>query len=260
MTSIPPLRAIAAIRLLTSCLRLTPVLSLSTRTSIDQIVLSLALKQSVDSEVLCALHDSIVTSVMFPAGVAILPHAIQIIERDSAHPIEKVKGSALRAGREIELIVHSRLPTQKRHISSKQVEDQQEEMESVDGIQEDMEMEMENTTELGAEKEEGGILPTEIQTVTNVLASVEPSPCSQPPPPPPSLPSFVRETVASTKNPIASQSTKVENESTSSLQPAPEKKSDVFSRGAWKTITTKDEESDEEIPEIDMGFDTDEGD
>jgi hypothetical protein len=33
---------------------------------------------------------------------------------------------------------------------------------------------------------------------------------------------------------------------------------DIFSMGAWKSVETKDKDDDEEIPEIDMEFDSDE--
>jgi hypothetical protein len=266
--TVSPDRTVSAIKLLATCLHLTPLITLSTRNAIDQIIVSLALKRSLDPEIVCALHEAIVTSVIFPAGPAILPHAIKIIERDSAHSVEKVRNSAAVAGREIELILHPRLPAQKSRVSSQKMEEEQaeegDEEESVDGMQEEAQMETDNVEELPMEMEifdqdEGtrNGLQSGAQPSKDAVATVQPMNVTQ-------LPSFVSNSsneppVKSVIAPMATIVSEIRNVAhTTPLTTAPEQKKDLFTPGTGKNLATKEEESDDEIPEIDMGFDTDE--
>ena len=231
----------------------------------------MTLKQSIDPSVLCALHQAIVTSVMFPAGPVVLPHALRILERDMGSPVEKVRMSAIRSGREIEVIVHARLPAQRPPIQGRPVVTE-------DGLGSGDEMNDEGEEDLMGDE----AMPEEVDAASEVKMEntipqpqvgerstseqdkvEEPLPLGQAAQPLPTLPSFVSgsnrpEPTVSTSS-VTPKSLAVKGSSTATDLPKREpKKVDVFSTGAWKGTTTKDDESDEEMPEIDMGFDTDE--
>src|SRR5271156_1005127 len=112
-TTLPSSQVISAINLVTEIIHLTPLLSLSSRSSIDEVILSAALDPHLSPEILCALHQTIVTSVQFAAGPSILPHALRILERDSASRLETVRTSAVSGLRDLEILIHPRLPPQK---------------------------------------------------------------------------------------------------------------------------------------------------
>lgn len=205
-------------------------------------------------------------SVVFPAGAVVLPHALRILERDTGSPVEKVRMSAIRSGREIEVIVHARLPAQRPPIQRKPVVNE-DELRSGDEMDDEGEEDV-----MGDE-----VMPEEVNAASELKVDStipqpqvseqdkveEPLPLGQAAQPLPTLPSFVSrsnrpEPTVSTSS-VTPKSLAVGGSSTASDLPKREpKKVDVFSTGAWRGTTTKDNESDEEMPEIDMGFDTDE--
>jgi hypothetical protein len=87
---------------------------------------------------------------------------------------------------------------------------------------------------------------------------------SKPNPPQSNLPSFVTAATQKTQPPRLNPST-----ATPPVQKMTEavpliatkvvkSTKDVYSRGAWRGVQTNEDEEDEEMPEIDMGFDSDE--
>ena len=259
-TSLPPTaQLLSAIVLITELLHLTPLLSLSTRSSIDQILISTALRSGISSDVGCALHRSIVASIRFPAGVAVLPHALRILERDSTADVELVRDSAVRGLSEIEGIVHPRLPTQRGPMTSKQTANE-EEMEE-EGGEVDVAEDMITEETMVEEKVEQPIVQTELETPTIPTTNDKTSETSVLEAQQTTLPSFV--TVSQTK-----QTTNSTNKLLSAKLSKPLKvvttvkptsaANDIFSMGAWKSVEAKDDDEEEEIPEIDMEFDSDE--
>lgn len=201
------------------------------------------------------------TSVLFPAGIAIVPHAIRILERDSASDVEKVKDSAIKGLGEIEGLIHPRLPAQRGPSRQSKADDEEEE----DEITEE--------NEVGEED----IVMEEIVVVSEPLvAPEEPEMVSQPEvtmstkvaAPGPVLPSFVTGSTnatpvatagtASSVNSVPSAPVTIDRTSTPTAKVVTQKQ-DIFTMGAWKSQKEEDDDDEElEIPEIDMGFDSDE--
>jgi hypothetical protein len=219
--------------------------------------------------VVCALHRSITASIRFPAGVAVLPHALRILERDSTADVEVIRDSSVRGLYEIEGIVHPRLPPQRAPMNSKQTTNE-EEVEEEDG-EVDVVEDMITEEAMMEEKVEQPIIQTEFEIptipttnenipVTTALEIQQPT-----------LPSFVtgsqtkQTTNSSANTPLSAKISKPLK--VDSIQPRAsvpitvERTSatnDIFSMGAWKSVEAKDKNEDEEIPEIDMEFDSDE--
>jgi len=205
------------------------------------------------------LHDAIVASIQFPAMVAVLPHALRILERDGAAEVQSVRVSAVRGLAELESIVHSRLPPQKGPTVSNQQTGMEEEAVEEDGENEEVgEMVVEET-----EIEEGitnGDKKPEVQVdVTETTTTI-----SETNPPQPNLPSFVtaaQETHQPRLDPSSTTKVPVQKMPEPVLVTATKvvkSTKDVYSMGAWRGVQTNEDEEDEEMPEIDMGFDSDE--
>lgn len=109
-SALPSPRILSAVKLISDILRLTPLLSLSVRCSVDQVLLSTALKVNIEDGVVCAIHKAIVTSIQHPAGIAFLPHAIRILQRDSSAASPVVSQSATKFLGDVEMIIHPRMP------------------------------------------------------------------------------------------------------------------------------------------------------
>lgn len=214
----------------------------------------------------CALHRGIVTSIRFPAGVAVLPHVIRILERDCGDDVEIVRDSAVKGLVEIEGIVHSRLPPQRGVSVAKKAEDEE--------IMEDADDEIDTVEDMITE--ETVVEETIEQPI--VHAQTEPPEISEnplniagPEAQHPTLPAFVtgsqaKQFTKSSTDPVTStklsESIKLESQHTRLAIPTTMKSTssanDIFSMGAWKDVRAKDDEEDEDIPEIDMDFDSDE--
>lgn len=212
----------------------------------------------------CALHRAIVASIRFPASVVILPHAIRILERDSAADVEIVRDSAVKGMTEIEGIIHSRLPMQKTSMQRKMEEEEEEDsmngdMKSV----EDMVVKTitEETVTKTSEVKELIYPPSEPISLT----PAETSNASKAETPSRSLPTFVTGSrpqiqsflQAKIPGPSTSESIQTRGDETATMK-RPNTRVEVFNMGESKNIRAKDDEEDEEIPEIDMEFDSDE--
>jgi hypothetical protein len=190
-----------------------------------------------------------------------LPHAIRILERDCGAEVETVRLSAVRGLAELEGIIHSRLPPQKGpSMSSQQTELGEEKVvtEEDNDDEEIDEMIVEETVVEegivnGDEKPEG---PVSVIEPTTTISETHHTRSS--------LPSFVKAAQTTQLPRLDSSST-----ATPSVQKIPEpvhvtatkvvkSTKDVYSMGAWKGVQTNEDEEDEEMPEIDMGFDSDE--
>lgn len=212
----------------------------------------------------CALHRAIIASIRFPAGVAVLPHAMRILERDSVADVGIVRDSAIKGMTEIEGIIHVRLPAQKTPVQRQRKDGEEE--ESTNGDVESME-----DTVMETITEETVIEGSEVKQFVHPQSDpispppAETSKASKAEVPPRSLPSFVTESqsqiqsVLQTKvpRPSTSESGQTRVNVTTTMK-RPSTGDDVFSMGGWKDIKAKDDEEDEEIPEIDMEFDSDE--
>jgi hypothetical protein len=214
------------------------------------------------ADVTCALHRAIVASIRLPAGVAIFPHAIRILERDSAADLGIVRDSAIKGMTEIEGIIHSRLPMQRTSMQRK-MEEEEESMNGDMKSVEDMVMKTipEETVIKASEVKQFIHPPSEpisLPPATTSNASKADIPLR-------SLPSFVTESrpqiqsILQTKihGPLTSESIQTRVDATTPTK-RPTTGNDVFNMNEWKDIRAKDDEEDEEIPEIDMGFDSDE--
>ena len=268
----PTIQIVSSVNIIAEILRLTPLLSLSTRSSIDQVILSTAMRSGLPGEVVCGLHRAMVTSIRFPAGVAVLPHVIRILERDCTDDREIVRDSAKKGMEEIEGIVHPRLPVQLTPTAARQVEDDEEDEIGEGEIVEDI-MTIADQTGM----EESG------QEIRDQQYLEQPHPESQEPPyaavdisnvssisvvPQPTLPSFVTEYQSQKQHEVrpppesvllTALSDQLQSESAivmTAVKPM-DAVDDVFSMGGWKSVQTENDEEDE-IPEIDMGFDSDE--
>lgn len=228
-------------------------------------------------QILCALHRAIVTSVLFPATIAAIPHILRILERDSGSNWESVRDSAVRGLAELEGIIHPRLPAQRapamQRGSEGTTEEEQEDNEVEEALNsersEDMDMEERIVEDVTAVQENPSPEPlksaTEREPQTKEIRSAESVP---------TLPSFVNTIHTNLQSAITSSSVTTANDgptlqretSLSTISMTAERKTenrlnDVFNTGAWKQIEKKDqveEDEDDEIPEIDMDFDSDE--
>ena len=209
---------------------------------------------------LCALHRAIVTSIQFPATVAVLPHAIRILERDSGAEGEKVRESAVKGLAELEGIIHSRLPPQKGPGVSNPQSHGEEEMVEVDEDSAD-----EETDQMIVEET---VVEQDVPNGNENLES-EPEPAAsnrlETNVPKPSLPSFVAPAKPTMAIPQGTSSSGLSGKSASDGIPVAAANKDVnrgakdvYSTGAWKSVQTGENDEDEEMPEIDMGFDSDE--
>jgi len=269
-TALPSSQIISAIHLVTEIIRLTPLLSLSSRSSIDEVILSTALDSNFSPEILSKLHQAIVTSVQFPAGPSIIPHALRIFERDSASRLEVVRTSAVSGLRELEILIHPRLPPQKvpKYSEEDKDEEQQEdeEMEVLDqDVQSDVLVVKEELEQTVVEQTVVKPAPVDGRLSQQVEIPSSAQPHSNVEVAPRSLPSFV--TTASSNIPISDtptanislQKSKPETTSTSAaieskqLEDSRISRDDVFTKGAWKDPKAEeDKDEDEPIPEIDM--------
>ena len=188
-----------------------------------------------------------------------LPHAIRILERDCGAEVETVRLSAIRGLAELEGIIHSRLPPQKGPtVSTQQTEGEEEkvEMEDEDEEEEVDEMVVEETVveEVIANGKETPDVQVSVAETTTI---------SEPNPPQSNLPSFVA-AAQKTQPPRANPSTatppvqKMTEAVPVTATKVVKSTKDVYSRGAWRGVQTNEDEEDEEMPEIDMGFDSDE--
>lgn len=233
-------------------------MTLSIRSSIDQVILSVALSPGLSPDVLCELHRAIVASVQFPAGIAVLPHALRILERDLAADIQVVRDSAACGLGEMEWLIHPRLPPQKRPVPRHKT--------SSDGDEDNEERATHMTTD------EPVVEKTIVEPIFEAQpenlergkdAEVSESPIDDTPRPP--LPSFVA-------GPEAQVSLKTTQNSAKEPRPMQEEPSQslpvrvIVSQGIeknlnigpWTTTYQQEDEEDEAIPEIDMEFDSDE--
>ena len=189
-----------------------------------------------------------------------LPHAIRILERDSGAEAKNVRESAVKGLAELEGIIHSRLPPQKGPGVSNLQSHEEEEMVEVD--------------EDSAEEETDEMVVEETVIEQDVPNGNE-KPESEPEPaapkrletndPKPSLPSFIAPTKPTLPKPQGMSSSSSSGKSASdAISVAAANKDvnrgakDVYSSGAWKSVQTGENDEDEEMPEIDMGFDSDE--
>ena len=166
--------------------------------------------------------------------------------------------SAVRGLGELEGIIHSRLPPQKGPaVSTQQTQGEEEKVEMEDEEEEVDEMVVEETVveEVIANGDEN---PDVQVSITETKTTI-----SEPNPPQSNLPSFVS-AAQKTQPPRLNPST-----ATAPVQKMTEavpvtatkvvkSTKDVYSRGAWRGVQTNEDEEDEEMPEIDMGFDSDE--
>jgi hypothetical protein len=243
---LPDSLILSAIHLITEILELTPLLNLSTRYSIDKVVLSTSMKTGINADIVIALHGAIMASVHFPAGIAVLPHAIRIFEKDCSG-IVSVRESAMRCLKEVEWLIHPRLPAQKtgnKTGDENRIEDRYESGDKdLDESQDALENERESEGDDEGENERENETSEHIGTGDNDLQPNVPHNTVDGAI---SVPTFVSmvpvEAVANGPN-----------FSTGTKNPAVR---DVFSTGGWKNIQKEDEESDG-IPEIDMEFDSD---
>jgi len=271
-TALPSSQIISAINLVTEIIRLAPLLNLSSRSSIDEVILSTALDSNFSPEILSRLHQAIVTSVQFAAGPSILPHALRIFERDSASRLEVVRTSAVSGLRELEILIHPRLPPQKvpKYSEEDKGQEQQEdeEMEVLDQdvqsnvlvVEEEMEQSVVEQTVVKSAPVDGR-LSQQVEIPSSARphhSNVEVASRS--------LPSFV--TTASSNIPISDtpppanivvEKSKPETTSTSAaieskkLEDSRITRDDIFTKGAWKDPKAEeDKDEDEPIPEIDM--------
>jgi hypothetical protein len=248
----PTTQIISAIDLVTEILRLTPLLSLSTRSSIDQIVLSTALRTGISDDISCALHKAIVGSILFPAGIAIIPHAIKILHRDMASNVEKVKDSAMKGLAQIEGILRPRLPAQKGPaVQSKDDEEEEDEITEEDAVEvEEMVMDEIVVAQAGfALEEPERVSRPEAEELVKVVPSFVAG----------SKANATPSTAAGATSSINSgQSVPVTIDTATTTVKVVTQKRDVFSMGAWKSQKEDDDDEELDIPEIDMGFDSDE--
>ena len=251
---------------------------MSTRSTIDQVILSAILRSMLLPEILCALHRAIVTSVLFPAAIAVIPHILRILERDSGSNWASVRDSAARGLAELERIVHPRLPAQRGPVIQRgregTTEEEQEEEEEVEVLNsersEDMVLEERIVEDVPAVQEN--------PTPESLKSAIEREPQTKeirPSESVPSLPSFVNTIHTNPQSAITSSRVMTGNDgpilqtetSLSTISMAAKRRTenrleDVFNTGAWKQIKIKDlaeeEDTEDEIPEIDMDFDSDE--
>jgi len=224
-----------------------------------------------------ALHEAIVASVLFPAGVAVLPHALRILDRDCMAG-RKSAGNGLRV---LEAVVHPRLPMRRAVVPQMEAESQGE--GEGDGQSADEEA-LDGLEEMDVEESARGVDSTSVESLHSVPPKEQEArkEVEQPPPAPttePKLPSFVArwDTISSSTIPSDDKITAavkptltspVKTQIPSSIAAAAttttrseSRVNEIFNTGAWRTIQSNEgdaAEEEEEIPEIDMGFDSDE--
>jgi hypothetical protein len=182
--------------------------------------------------------------------------------------MEIVRNSAIKGLREIETIIHVRLPLQRAPAPPKTLEGEEDEhSDDINEIPDDTMIDESMTEEAHTEPimvpkaddvERPAVAPSiPLTTVAEVVK--------------PSLPAFVA--AAQTHNMESSKEVPPTSSIEHSKPPGVEVMRDsqtkaaasvtttdngnIFARGAWKDIGTTIDEEDEEIPEIDMGFDSD---
>lgn len=205
-----------------------------------------------------------------------IPHALRILERDSASTSMSVRETAVRALGELEGILHPRMPARKGPVGQMGQEDEMED----DVVDEEAE-EQDEVNGTGADE----MFVEEVTTITTITndTPMEPPKTDTGPEPPkeeatkpaaqtPTLPSFVSTSdAATTTSTISDDNLALKTTGTSQVKPitspptttkrSDRNVNDIFNTGAWKQIQSKkegEEEDEEEIPEIDMGFDSDE--
>jgi hypothetical protein len=232
-------------------------LSLSVRSSVDQVLLSTALKANIEDEIVCAIHEAIVASIQHPAGIAVLPYAIRILQRDSSAASPVVRQSAIKFLGDVELIIHPRIPPRKSIGGpASALEDGVDDMEK-DGMEEaDMGQVEENVhapqtmDEESDEQESDGQEPFRAvggpMLVESARSTLRP----------PLLPSFVTDTTRVDGVAIsASVSDHIQFQQESLITGT--ERTNPFNDGGIGSGIRADA-SEDEIPEIDMGFDSDE--
>jgi len=214
-----------------------------------------------------------VANLQFPAGTAVLPHVLRILERDATGVEGVVRASAVKGLRDVEMLVHSRMPAVKSILKGKVVDEEEEEGEESEAEVNGMVTEEDGVAE---EVEVSKVpLATQVTSHDNALPLVQPTigqAQSAPSAPKSALPSFVTNTQSTSARPTISAPTNTSTNTsttiststaglpTSVAEVAGKKASlhDVFSMGAWKGVQTTEEDDDEAMPEIDLASDTDE--
>lgn len=210
---------------------------------------------------LCALHRAIVASVQFPATVAVLPHALRILERDSTGQVESVRTSAVRGLAEVEGIIHSRLPPQKRPPVSNvtAIEEAIVDLKE-DELDEESDKLVSHSKIVIAQGIPNGDEEKKSDPEPEIPKRLEIQPRQ------PDLPSFVTASEA-TPRIVSNIMPNTDPSGQKRLPSAPaaagnrdvkKDSNDVYNAGAWKSVRTDETDEDAEIPEIDMGFDSDE--
>lgn len=259
-TNLPSALITSAINLVTELLHLTQILTLSVRMSIDKVILSAALKNIHDDDVILALHEAIITIVQFPAEIAVLSHAIQIFENDCGSGSAKVRESAMKKFQTIELLNHPRLPTRGRTSFPTPVNDVREEGVSDDEFDIGLPNENSRTEVIFVEPLENTVPEADITKGPAMDLAMDSN--STPSLATSSLPVFVSAVPA----PVAPDTSHEKvivytNDSSSTMPPvmqAKNKEEDSFSKGPWRALEEDNDEDCESIPEIDMGWDDDE--
>jgi hypothetical protein len=206
-------------------------------------------------------------SLRFPAGVAVVPHAIRILDRDAMSIVQVVRDSALRSLEVVEMILHPRLPPVKgvtRVVDNGTGDGEIEDVNMEDITHEDLEQETQETGEsiLGESVQEiveEANEPEKLQVVeeeVTVTSTVSEDNSKQS-----FLPSFVQ---SPDDEPISHLQKETRSLTTPNFQITRSINSTTTSTTIEKKVQTNrekkesQEDDEESIPEIDMGFDSDE--
>ena len=234
---------------------MTPLLSLSIRSSIDQVLLSTALKTNIDDGIVCALHQAIVTSIQHPVGIAVLPQAIRILNRDLSAAVAIVRQSAVKHLRDLELIIHPKMPPRTSTVEPVPLnEDEMDGMMDHDQDDQEARVQIEEPITLTRTAVEPSIV------YKSPRVSKEPVPTAAQPEPqrpslrPPLLPSFVTNSSVRMERAGVSAPSQPENAELGETGNQPVVDPLEISR----LQMTEADVNRTEIPEIDMGFDSDE--
>jgi hypothetical protein len=202
--------------------------------------------------------------------MAVIPHALRILERDCVAGEVSVRDSAVKGLMELEGIIHPRLPVRKGPVKQMASEEEEEtEGGEEEEVEEDAVLDGDKPEDMDFEEPatEADPIPAEsLKTATEKEVQKD----SHPAKPASKLPSFVAP--SDTHSPIVKSSTitstvkitqtspmETHTSSNTTTTRSEGRVNDIFNTGAWKQPKTEDaEEEEEEIPEIDMGFDSDE--
>lgn len=202
-----------------------------------------------------------------------LPHAIRILERDCSARIESVRNSAIKGLQEIEMIIHVRLPPQKTPALPKTLEDEEGDENEGNDIEIPEKIIAEENVVENAYAEP--IVEPKLFDAERPVASPSASITTIAEIVRPSLPAFVTTTqgqssasfkevppTSSIERPklfLGDEVTPASQTKTVAAITKPDNTRDIFASGGWKDVRTTTDDEDEEIPEIDMGFDSDDG-